>query len=88
MQLNEDQIIDIVTVKPVTALQFILSMRPCVPMSQERTGEASNGEVRRWLDSSAILINGKRPKSKDVIQFPVTELVYFPKSQKNRVTVF
>ena len=35
----------------------------------------------------AVLINGTRPKPQDAINFPVTELVFFPKSQKLRVTM-
>ena len=84
----EDEMIDIHTVRPTTALEFIISMKPCVPMSQEREGPASNSEIRRWLDQSAIQINGKKPKSKEIIEFPVTQLVYFPKSNKSRATVF
>lgn len=86
--IPEDEIIDIVTVKPVTAYEFILSMRPAIPFT---TGghrvPASNSEVRRWLEQSAVLINGVKPKPKDVIQFPVTQLVFFPKNPNSRTTV-
>lgn len=95
--LSDEDIVNIMTLPiRMTALQFILSMRPCVPMSRERkadgtvenNGLASNSEIRRWLDQSAVIINGKKPKSKEIIELPVTELVFFPKSEKSKTTVF
>lgn len=96
-QIPEDEIINIITMPiEMTALEFVLSMRPCVPMSRERkadgtaenNGLASNSEVRRWLDQSAVIINGKKPKAKEKITLPVTQLIFFPKSEKSRTTVF
>lgn len=63
-----------------------------IPMSIEtKEGEAprppSDSEVRRWLDQSAVIINGKRPKAKDIVEWPITQLVFFPKSEKKRTTV-
>lgn len=43
---------------------------------------ASNGSIKRWLESGAVLINGKRPKPKDVIELPVWQLIFFPKGKK------
>lgn len=81
-QISEDQIIDIVPVKPVTALEFLISMRPAIPMSIEKPNtQTSNSELRRWLDSSSVVINGVKPKAKDKISFPVTNLIFFPKSK-------
>jgi len=59
-----------------------------VPMV-ERNGtfaKAGTTQRRRWLEQSAVLINGKRPKPNDEISFPVTEMVFFPKSQRKRCT--
>ena len=71
------------------ALSFIVSMRPAVPMSTERPCTiASNSEIRRWLDAGAIIINGVTPKAKDEITFPITQLIFFPKSQRRRCTIF
>lgn len=73
--------IDIDFVK-MTALEFLISMRPALPMSVENPcKQASNSEIRRWLDQSSVIINGVKPKSKDVVNFPVTSLVFFPKSK-------
>lgn len=96
-QIPEDEVIHIYTMpRQMTALEFVLSMRPCVPMSRERkadgtaenNGLASNSEIRRWLDQSAVIINGKKPKAKEMITLPVTQLIFFPKSEKSRTTVF
>jgi hypothetical protein len=63
-----------------------------IPMSIEtKEGEPprqpTDAEIRRWLDQSAVIINGKRPKAKDTVEFPITELIFFPKSAKKRTTV-
>lgn len=79
--MEDQEIIEITQVK-MTALQFVLSMRHSIPMSTEAACEmASNSEVRRWLDQSAVIINGKKPKAKDIIELPVTSLIFFPKSK-------
>lgn len=69
------------------ALDFICSL-PHVPMGTNGTQpvKASNSERRRWLQNKAILINGTRPNWDDEIVFPVTELVFFPNSDKKRCT--
>lgn len=71
------------------ALEFILSMRPAVPFSIEKgCQEATNSEIRRWLKSKAIVINGETPDWNDEIVFPVTQLVFFPKSARRKTTLF
>jgi hypothetical protein len=57
----------------------------CHFMSRERTGKASNSELKRWLQNKAVEINGKRPSFDDEVDFPVTRMALFPK--KNRVTL-
>jgi hypothetical protein len=58
-----------------------------IPMSIEQPcKKPSTSEMKRWLDQKAVLINGMRPSSKDVVQFPITQLVFFPKSGR-RTTV-
>lgn len=70
------------------ALAFILSMRPAVPFSIERPCQpASNGEVRRWFQNKAVRINGAFPGWGDEIDFPITELVFFPRSANRKTTV-
>lgn len=71
------------------ALEFILSMRPAVPFSIEKACmEATNSEIRRWFKNKAIRINGMCPDWNDSVTFPVTDLVFFPKSDKRRTTLF
>lgn len=70
------------------ALNFIIRLRPAVPMSTEKPcTPASNSEIRRWLDGGMIEINGVRPKAKEKIDFPIKSVVFFPKSQKRRCTI-
>lgn len=59
-----------------------------LPMSTERPCTiASNSELRRWFDKQSVVINGIKPKFNDVIEFPVTQLIFFPKSVNKKVTV-
>jgi hypothetical protein len=70
------------------ALDFVVRLRPAVPMSLERPcREASNSEIRRWLDGGMIEINGGRPKAMDKLNFPIKSLVLFPKSKSRKCTL-
>lgn len=56
-------------------------------VSREFPGSvASNSEKRRWLDSGGIRVNLVFPKPDDVVQFPIEDLVFFPKSD-GRITM-
>jgi len=56
----------------------------CHFMSRERTGRATNSELKRWCQNKAVSINGKRVRFDEEIEFPVTEMFLFP---KHRVTL-
>ena len=59
-----------------------------IPMSIEQPCSVpSKSEIKRWLNQSSVLINGKKPKAEEEIEFPITELVFFPKSKTRRTTV-
>ena len=59
-----------------------------IPMSIEHPcTRPSKSEIKRWLNQSSVLINGKKPKAEEEIEFPITELVFFPKSKTRRTTV-
>lgn len=70
-------------------LEFLLSLEHMVPFSTEKPcTRATNSEIRRWLDGGAVVINGERTKSwRDEMQFPCTQLVFFPKA-KRRTTIY
>lgn len=70
----------------MTALEIIKEIG-VIPMSVEKPCTVpSNSEIRRWLDQQAVIINGKKPKANDKVEFPITQLVFFPKA-KRRTTV-
>jgi hypothetical protein len=51
---------------------------------------ASKSEIRRWLDSSSVEINGKFPTSKDECgdeEFPLTSLIFFPNGKRKTTMV-
>lgn len=73
----------------MTGLEFLISLRPAIPMSVEHPcTETSNSELRRWMRDNAVGCNGKPLKATDEVLFPVTSLVLFPKSAKRRCTLF
>ena len=52
---------------------------------RETYGRPSNSEIYRWLKQGSVLVNGTTPKPNDSIEFPIKELVFFPKG-KRRIT--
>jgi hypothetical protein len=72
----------------MTALQYLISLRPALPMSKEKPcTAASNSELRRWLRDGAVLIDGERIAADEQVPFPVASLVLFPKSPSGRCTL-
>jgi hypothetical protein len=77
----------------VTAFEFITRIhrlghtdeKPAGFWSREGKGVASNSEVRRWLENSAIRFNGKALKPKEMLDFPLHSVVLFPKG--DRITI-
>jgi len=67
----------------MTAIEFLNSI-PHVPMAflGEKPVVASRSERKRWLASGSVLINGGKPGPNTEIQFPVRELIFFPKSRR------
>lgn len=50
--------------------------------------KASNSDIRRWLENGSVLINGVKPKPRDIINFPLEQLIFFPNNPKKRCTQF
>lgn len=81
-------------VERLTALQWLNSLRPALPLSIENppTKEnpaqpMSNGELKRHMQQGGVLVNGERIAPDERIDFPVFSLVFFPKSAKHRTTL-
>ena len=72
----------------MTALQYLNTLRPAIPMSAEHPcTQMSNGELRRHIQQGAVLINGERIDPNEPIDFPVFSLVFFPKSNNRKTTL-
>lgn len=74
----------------VTVLQFLIFLRDkwnIIPSSTEGkgSGSPSNSELRRWLEKSSVLLNGKKPNVKDLMEWPITELFFIQRLQRNAV---
>ncbi len=69
----------------MTALEFLKHRRDRghVPTSKEGNGlgPPSNSELRRWLDKKSVLINGRKPRAKEEVSYPITQLQFFPGSR-------
>lgn len=74
-----------------TALEFVMRVHRAGTnekrgfWSRELKDFASNSEVRRWLDNSAVRFNGVAKKPKDMLDMPIHSIVLFPKA--NRITI-
>ena len=72
----------------MTALQWLNSLRPALPMSVEQgCKQMSNGELRRLIQQGGIQVNAERIAPDEKIDFPVFSLVFFPNSAKRRTTL-
>lgn len=74
----------------ITAFSYLAEIpRTWLPMvmNGDMPKLMSNSDLRRLLDSGGILINGKKPKSVETVEFPVTELVFFPKSRRRTTMI-
>jgi hypothetical protein len=71
----------------ITVLQYLLGLRPALPMSREKPCTvASNSEVRRWIPEGSVLINGQKWAADEEMPPMVWSLVFFPRSP-NRTTL-
>jgi hypothetical protein len=72
----------------MNVLQFLISLRPAIPMSREKPcTHTSNSELRRWIADGSVQINGERWAADDDAPAVVWSLVFFPKSAKSRCTL-
>jgi len=73
----------------MNALQFLISLRPAIPMSAERPGtQTSNSELRRWMANGAVIFNGNKLRAEDEIECECKSLVFFPKSELRKTTLY
>ena len=69
----------------MNAYEFLTKHWPREWLPKKLEGKAmqpSNSELWRLLDKGGVIINGQTPKPKDDIEFPIWELVFFPKGRK------
>lgn len=66
----------------MTAWEFLRELNTvCFFTSRERSGKASNSELKRWCQNQAVSINGGRVKFDQEIEFPITSMFLFPKKK-------
>ena len=60
--------------------QFLMKInKVCSFMSRERTGKASNSELKRWLMNKAVIVDGKPVIWNNEVSLPIASFVLFPK---------
>ena len=70
-----------------SALAFLNSLRPAIPMSVEKPCTLmSGGELRRHIEQGGVLINGERIQLNEPIDFPVGSIIFFPNGAR-RTTI-
>jgi hypothetical protein len=66
----------------MTGLQFLRQLHEvCQFQTREgaKIGLASNGELKRWLQNGAVVVNGFKMTFDEEIDFPIRSLILFPK---------
>lgn len=51
----------------------------CHFQSRERTGEASNSELKRWIQNKALKINAETVEWNEELDFPLISVILFPR---------
>lgn len=68
------------------AWQYMMDLNEvCSFMSRERSGKATNSELKRWLQNQSVVLNGRRIRWDEDVDFPVNQLVLFPKKRKTTI---
>lgn len=70
-----------------TAISFLKDLHAiCHFQTREgrKVGQASQSELRRWIQNKAFIINGEYVEVNELLDFPIFSVVLFP---KNRITL-
>ena len=75
-----------------TALQYLIEVHNCGKgrfwSKNNPTIAASNTELRQWINSNALWINGTPMKvNTDLEEVEITSAVLFPKNKRARITL-
>ena len=69
-------------------LQYLNNLRPAIPLSAEKPCTVMSGsELRRHIQSGAVLFNGEKVSVDEEIDFPVHSLVFFPSGKRKTTLV-
>ena len=78
----EKEIDRIIRDDPDCAFQVLWELQGFPWSTQSNSTTPSRRELRQWLDDGAVRINGKFPKAHEHVEFPITDLVYFPGAKR------
>lgn len=75
--------------RPIDFLTWMRDEVKCCPLTKRGSGLGypSNQELKQWLKDGAVRVNQVLVGTGDVIEFPITDLVFFPKNDKKRATI-
>jgi len=84
---EEKEIDRIIREDPDCAFQVLWGLQVFPWSTQSNNTSPSKREVRQWLDDGAVRINGKFPKAHESVEFPITDLVFFPGATRQTTIV-
>jgi hypothetical protein len=79
---EEKELDRIIREDPDSAFQVLWELQVFPWSTQSNSAVPSRRELRQWLDDGAVRINGTFPKAHEYVEFPITDLVYFPGAKR------
>lgn len=84
---EEKEIDRVIREDPDCAFQVLWELQVFPWSPQANSTSPSKREARQWLDDGAVRINGKFPKAHEYVEFPITDLVFFPGAKRQTTIV-
>lgn len=74
--------------KEMNVLQYLISLKPAIPMSVEKPcTQMSNSELRRHIQQGGVLINHEKWDANEMLDVPVFSLIFFPNGKRRTTLV-
>jgi|GEM_PF-5818197 len=84
---EEKEIDRIIREDPDCAFRVLWELQVFPWSTRSNSTTPSKRELRQWLDDGAVRINSKFPKAHEYVEFPISDLVYFPGAKRQTTFV-
>ena len=76
----------------MTALEFLKYLRGLSYLPVSASGELpchppSSSEIKRWLRTGTVILNGSRAAPDNEVAFPITKLIFFPEGKRKTTII-